>query len=67
MVIKLKEINRNPNFAINLKRLLNVIKKVVYSVGIMLQSACLVVNPITVYSYVVLFSARPFVRHKTKR
>ena len=38
---------------INLKRLLNVVG---YNMDIMRQSACLVVNPITVYSYGFLFN-----------
>ena len=36
---------------INSKRLSDVIKKVGYNLDIMRQSAFLVVNPITVYSY----------------
>ena len=41
----------NQILVINSKRLPNVIKKVGYKLDIMRQSACLVVNGITLYSY----------------
>ena len=43
--------------AINLKRLLNVIERVGYDMDIMRKSTCLVVNPITLYSYGFLFNS----------
>ena len=41
---------------INSKRLSNVIKKSRYNLNTMQQSACLVVNPIRVYSYGFLYN-----------
>ena len=52
LVYKLKRIVGKPNFSDQFKRY----KKVGYNLDIMRQSACLVVNPITVYSYGFLFN-----------
>ena len=51
-----KELLENQMLVINSKRLSNVIKKVRYNLDIMGQTAYLVVNPITFYSYGFLFS-----------
>ena len=53
--MNLKELLDSLILVINLKRLLNV-KGVGYNMDIMRQSACLVVNPITVDSYGFLFN-----------
>ena len=54
--MNLKELLENLILVINLKRLLNIIKKLGYNMDIMRQSAYLVVNPITVDSYGFLFN-----------
>ena len=38
------------------KRINNCFKRMGYTMGFMQQSSCLVINPITVYSYDFLFS-----------
>ena len=45
-----------PSLVINLKKVIQRYKRVGYNIDIMQQSACLVVNPITVYSYGFLFN-----------
>ena len=57
LVYNLKELLEGLILVINLKRLmiLKDIKRVGYNMDIWRQSACLVVNPITVYSYGILF------------
>ena len=42
---------RKPNFSDQSKKMIKRYKRVGYSMNIMRQSACLVVNPITVDSY----------------
>ena len=54
-VINSKELLENLILVIDSKRLSNVIKKSWIYLGIMRQSACLVVNLIAVYSYCFLF------------
>ena len=55
-VYKFKRIVGRHNFSDNFKKIIKHCKKVGYNMDIMLQSACLVVNPITVYSYGFLFN-----------
>ena len=45
-----------PNFSDQIKKIIKRYKRVGYNMDIMQQSACLVVNPITVYSYGFLFN-----------
>ena len=54
--INSKELLENLRLVIISKRLSNVIKKNGYNLDIMRHSACLVINPITVYSYDFLFN-----------
>ena len=57
LVYKFKRIVDNLILVINSKRLSTVIIiRVGYNLDLMRQSACLVLNPITVYSYVFLFN-----------
>ena len=44
-----------PNLGINLKKIIKCYKRVGYSMDIMWQSSCLIVNPITINSYDFLF------------
>ena len=51
LVYKFKKIFGNPNFSNLLKGIVNRFKKAGYSLDIMLQIACLVLNPIMVEDY----------------
>ena len=46
----------NPNFSDQFKKFIKSYIKVGYNLDVMRQSACLVLNPITVYSYGFLFN-----------
>ena len=59
MVIKSinsNEFKGNPNFSDQFKKMVKRYIRVRYNLDIMQQSACLVLNPITVYSYGFLFN-----------
>ena len=51
LVYKFKRIVGKPNFSVQFKKILKRYIMVGYNLDIMRQSACLVLNPITVYSY----------------
>ena len=56
LVYKFKRIVGNPNFSDQFKTIVKRYIRVGYNLDIMRQSACLVLNPITVYSYGFLFN-----------
>ena len=56
LVYKFKRIVGKPNFSDQLKKIVKRYIRVGYNLDIMRQSACLVLNPITVYSYDFLFN-----------
>ena len=56
LVYKFKRIVGKPNFSDQFKRIVKRYIRVGYNLNIMRQSACLVLNPITVYSYGFLFN-----------
>ena len=56
LVYKFKRLVGNPNFSDQFKKIVKRYIRVGYNLGIMRQSACLVLNPITVYSYGFLFN-----------
>ena len=56
LVYKFKRIVGNPNFSDQFKRIIKRYIKVGYNLDVMQQSACLVLNPIMVYSYGFLFN-----------
>ena len=56
LVYKFKRIVGKPNFSDQFKKKVKRYKRVGYNLDILRQSACLVVNPITVYSYGFLFN-----------
>ena len=56
LVYKFKRIVRKSNFSDQFKKIIKRYKTVGYNLDIMRQSACIVVNPITVYSYGFLFN-----------
>ena len=49
-----------PNFSDQFKKIVKRYIRVGYNLDIMRQSACLVLNPITVYSYGFLFNCTTF-------
>ena len=55
-VYKFKRIVRKPNFSDRFKKIIERYIKVGHNLDVMRQSACLVLNPITVYSYGFLFN-----------
>ena len=56
LVYKFKRIVGKPNFSDQFKKIVKCYIRVGYNLDIMPQSACLVLNPITVYSYGFLFN-----------
>ena len=56
LVYKFKRIVGQPNFSDQFKKIVKRYIRVGYNLDIMRQSACLVLNPITVYSYGFLFN-----------
>ena len=56
LVYKFKRIVGKPNFSDQFKKIVKRYIRVGYNLDIMRQSACLVLNPITVYSYGFLFN-----------
>ena len=56
LVYKFKRIVGKPNFSDQFKKIVKRYIRVGYNLDIMGQSACLVLNPITVYSYGFLFN-----------
>ena len=63
LVYKFKKIIGNQqNFSYLLKRMVNRFKRAGYSLDIMRQTACLVLNPIMVEGYAALFSCTAVVQ-----
>ena len=58
LVYKFKRIVGKPNFSDQFKKIVKRYIRVAYNLDIMRQSACQVLNPITVYSYGFLFNCR---------
>ena len=56
LVYKFKQIVGKPNFSDQFKKIIKRYIKVGYNLDVMRQSACLALNPITVYSYGLLFN-----------
>ena len=56
LVYKFKRIVGKPNFSDQFKKIVKRYIRVGYNLDIMRQSACLVLNPITVYSYGFVFN-----------
>ena len=62
LVYKFKKIIGNPNLSYLFKRILNRFKRAGYTLDIVRQTACLVLNPIMVESYAALFSCTAVVQ-----
>ena len=56
LVYKFKQIVGKPNFSDQFKKIVKRYIRVGYNLDIMRQSACLILNPITVYRYGFLFN-----------
>ena len=56
LVYKFKRILKKPNFSDKFKKIVKPYIRVGYNLDVMRQSACLVLNPITDYSYGFLFN-----------
>ena len=56
LVYKFKRIVGKPNFSDQFKKIVKRYIRVVYNLDIMRQSACLVLNPVKVFSYGFLFN-----------
>ena len=56
LIYKFKRIVGKPNFSDQFKKIVKRYRRVGYNFDIMRHPACLVLNPITVYSYGFLFN-----------
>ena len=62
LVYRFRKILEKSTFSVQFRKLVNRLKIIGYNLDIMRQTACLIVNPITVYSYVFLFNCTGTVR-----
>ena len=59
LVYKFKKIRGMTDFSDQFRKIIMRYKRIGYNVNVMRQSACLVINPITVDSYAALFNCTP--------
>ena len=59
LVYKFKKIRGMTDFSDQFRKIIMRYKRIGYNLNVMRQSACLVVNPITVDSYAALFNCTP--------
>ena len=57
--IKLKKIVGSNNFSAQFIKIISHYKKIGYNINVLQQTACLVVNPITVGNFAFLFNCTP--------
>ena len=62
LVYRFRKIVEKSNFSEQFRKFINRYKRIGYSLDIMRQTACLVVNPIIVYGYASLFNCTTAVR-----
>ena len=62
LVYKFKKIIGNPNFSDLFKRIINRFKRAWYTLDIVRQTTCLILNPIMVEGYAALFSCTAVVQ-----
>ena len=62
LVYRFRKIVGRSNFSEQFRKLINHYKRIGYSLDIMRQTACLVVNPIIFYGYALLFNCTTAVR-----
>ena len=70
LVYKFKEIVGRTNFYDQFRKMITLHKRIGYDLNVMRQSACLVINPITVYSFAPLSNlnrTKNINKHKVKR
>ena len=59
LVYKLKKIVGSNNFSVQFIKIIFNYKKIGYNINVLQQTACLVVNPITVGNFAFLFNCTP--------
>ena len=59
LVYKLKKIDGSNNFSAQFIKIISHYKKIGYNINVLQQTACLVVNPITVGNFAFLFNCTP--------
>ena len=59
LVYKLKKIVGSYNFSVQFIKIISHYKKIGYNINVLQQTACLVVNPITVGNFAFLFNCTP--------
>ena len=59
LVYKLKKIVGSNNFSAQFIKIISHYKKIGYNINVLQQTACLVVNPITVGNFAYLFNCTP--------
>ena len=59
LVYKLKRIVGSDNFSAQFIKIISHYKKIGYNINVLQQTACLVVNPITVGNFAFLFNCTP--------
>ena len=59
LVYKFKKIRGRTDFSDQFRKIIKRYKRIGYNLNVMRQSACLVINPITVDSYAALFNCTP--------
>ena len=59
LVYKLKKIVGSNNFSAQVIKIISHYKKIGYNINVLQQTACLVVNPITVGNFAFLFNCMP--------
>ena len=62
LVYKLKKIVGSNNFSAQFIKIISHYKKIGYNINVLQQTACLVVNPITVGNFAFLFNCTPMGR-----
>ena len=63
LVYKLKKIVGSNNFSAQFIKIISHYKKIGYNINVLQQTACLVVNPITVSNFAFLFNCTPVGRN----
>ena len=62
LVYKFKKSRGMTDFSYQFRKIIMLYKRIGYNLNVMRQSACLVINPITVDGYAVLFNCTPVAR-----
>ena len=65
LVYKFKKIVGSNNFSVQFIKIISHYKKISYNINVLQQTACLVVNPITVGNFAFLFNCTPLIGLQT--